>query len=358
VPPGEGSGQGGTDSSRDASPPPGDELTADELAGTDLDDADEDDDAPRAALAVSVVRAPGPARRRAHLDPLASALSGGLPGGRGPMRRGIILPAAAQSANPQRRFTTAVAEPPARGAPETDAEILEELATAPVLGIGRVPYSSNAVFLLELDAPARSGTGQLRAVYKPARGERALWDFPHGTLHYRETATYLVDAALGFGLVPPTVLRDGPHGPGSVQLVVDVAHGRPTAQQRLSIEPAILQMAALDVLINNADRKSAHLLVGSDGRLWGIDHGLTFLPYPRQRTVLLELGGALLPDHAATAVTALRDEDSRRDDLLAHLRLLLGAAEVDAFAARLDELADDPVYPELDPWDGRPFEWW
>jgi hypothetical protein len=273
------------------------------------------------------------------------------------LRRGTLVPAADPGPSPARRFAAAAAEPPARGGAEGDAEVLEELATAPVLGIGRVPYSSNAVFLLELDAPAPSGRGRLRAVYKPARGERPLWDFPHGTLHYRETATYLVDAALSFGLVPPTVLRDGPHGPGSVQLVVDVAH-RARGGSAATLEPAILRMGVLDALVNNADRKSAHLLVGSDGRLWGIDHGLTFLPYPRQRTVLLELGGALLADDIAAAVTGLRDDQARREDLLDHVGMLLSGVELDAFAARLDELADDPVYPELDPWDGRPFEWW
>ena len=143
-----------------------------------------------------------------------------------------------------------------------------------------------------------------------------------------------------------------------MQLVVDVARRRPTATQRQALEPAILRMAALDVLVNNADRKSAHLLVGPDGRLWGIDHGLTFLTYPRQRTVLLELGGALLPEDAAEAVRALQDDASRRDELVEHLALMLSAAEVEAFGARLEELAADPVYPELDGWDGRPFEWW
>jgi hypothetical protein len=211
--------------------------------------------------------------------------------------------------------------------------------------------------VLELDAAAPSGEGRLHAVYKPARGERRLWDFPHHTLHFRETATYEADLALGFGLVPPTVLRDGPHGPGSVQLFVEVA-SRPTAAARRGLGPQILALAALDVLVNNADRKRAHLLVDTRGRLTGIDHGLTFLPYPRQRTVLAELGGGLLPEAVATAVAGLQADAPRRRGLLARLRRLLAPVEVDAFAARLRELAADPVYPELDPWDGRPWEWW
>src|SRR5207244_2389962 len=88
------------------------------------------------------------------------------------------------------------------------------------------------------------------------------------------------------------------------------------------------------------------------------DHGLTFLPYPRQRTVLVELGGALLPDAVATAVRTLDSDAPRRATLLRHLGRLLAPAEVEAFSGRLRELAADPVYPELDPWDGPPVEWW
>ncbi len=221
-----------------------------------------------------------------------------------------------------------------------------------------MPYASNAVFLLELDAPTPSGEGRLHAVYKPARGERQLWDFPHRTLHFREVATYELDLALGFGLVPATVLRDGPLGPGSVQVFVDVAGRRLSGAEQRKLSPHLLAMAALDALANNADRKSAHLLVTEEGRLLAIDHGLTFLPYPRQRTVLLELGGAELPPKVARAVQRLSGDGERREALLERLRRLLAPVEVDAFAARLGELADDPVYPELDPWDGRPFEWW
>lgn len=242
-------------------------------------------------------------------------------------------------------------------APAGQRELLLELATAPVRGMGRIPYASNAVFVLELDAPAPDGQGRLHAVYKPARGERRLWDFPHHTLHFRETATYEVDVALGFGLVPPTVLRDGPHGPGSAQLFVDVP-GRGPAKARSGLGIQILTIAVLDVLINNADRKRAHLLVDGGGKLIGIDHGLTFLPYPRQRTVLAELGGGLVPEELAAGLAAFQADTQRRRALLARLRRLLAPVEVDAFAARLREFAADPVYPELDPWDGRPWEWW
>jgi uncharacterized repeat protein (TIGR03843 family) len=225
--------------------------------------------------------------------------------------------------------------------------------------MARIVYSSNAAFMVELDArDPEDASRPLRAVYKPARGERPLWDFPHRTLHLRETATYQVDAALGLGLVPPTIVRDGPLGPGSVQLFIDVADRDLDDDEAGTLDPSLRDMAALDVLVNNADRKRAHLLVTRDGRLRGIDHGLTFLPYPRQRTVLIELGGTPLPESTAARVVTLASDAARRDALCSRLSLLLAPAEAEAFGYRLSELAADPVYPVLDPWDGRPFEWW
>ena len=238
------------------------------------------------------------------------------------------------------------------------APILRDLATAAIRESRRVIQSSNAVFWLELEAADPfDATRLMRAIYKPMRGERPLWDFPDGTLHLREAAAHVVDAALGFAIVPPTGLRNGPHGPGSVQLFVDAIERELTAADQESVQPALRTVAALDVLLNNADRKGAHLLVTVQG-LRAIDNALSFLPYPRQRTVLIELGGSRIPDDTATAITALAGDGARRHALLARLRMLLADDEVIAFAARLDHLAEHPVYPELDPFDGRPFEMW
>jgi uncharacterized repeat protein (TIGR03843 family) len=237
--------------------------------------------------------------------------------------------------------------------------VLLELATAPVRRMARIVYSSNATFVLELDAADPVDASQpLRAVYKPTRGERPLWDFPHRTLHFREVATYLVSAALGLDLVPPTTLRDGPVGPGSVQLFVDMLDRELTESEDEAMDAPLRDMAALDALVNNADRKQAHLLVSAGGALRGIDHGLTFLPYPRQRTVLIDIGGTPLPASTAARVEALSSDPQRAAALRDRLCRLLAAAEVDAFFGRLAELAADPVYPLLDAWDGRPFEWW
>jgi uncharacterized repeat protein (TIGR03843 family) len=248
---------------------------------------------------------------------------------------------------------------PDDGGSAADAAVLMELATAPVRRMARIVYSSNAAFVLELDAADPADASRpLRAVYKPTRGERPLWDFPHRTLHFREVAAYLVAAALSLDVVPPTTLRDGPLGPGSVQLFIDALDRELTDAEDEALDPLLRDLAALDVLINNADRKQAHLLVTADARLRGIDHGLSFLPYPRQRTVLIDLGGTPLPLGIAERIEALASDPAGLSALLGRLGRLLGGPEVDAFSGRLAELAADPTYPVLDPWDGRPFEWW
>lgn len=243
-------------------------------------------------------------------------------------------------------------------APPADLATIEQLATAPVRAVGAIVYASNAVFLLELDAPDPHLPGQpMRAIYKPARGERPLWDFPHHTLHLRERAAYLLSAGLGAEVVPPTALRDGPHGPGSVQLFVHPREEALTEPQAADLERQLRRVAVFDVLANNADRKRAHLLVDGAGHVWGIDNALTFLPYPRQRTVLLELGGSDLDPDDADLVRRLCAPEAA-GSLRRALLGLLSAAEVHALERRVRQLAADPWYPRLDDWDGRPFEWW
>jgi hypothetical protein len=257
-----------------------------------------------------------------------------------------------------RRFAAAVARDAAAAGAPRDADVLRRLRSEPITGIGRVVYSSNAVFVLEMEGRDPEHTDEpLRAIYKPARGERPLWDFPAQTLHMREVAAYVVSAALDDGVVPATTLRDGPHGPGSVQLFVHEPQGE-TRQAPQELEEQLRSLAALDVLINNADRKRAHLLLGDNGRVHGIDNALSFLPYPRQRTVLIDLGGHPLPEPVAARVRELATDEGRREALRAELSRLIERDELAAFDERLDSLATDPVYPILDPWEGRPFEWW
>ena len=162
-----------------------------------------------------------------------------------------------------------------------------------------MPYSSNATFLVHVEHEGRSHP----AIYKPLRGERPLWDFEPG-LHRREVAAYLLSEALGIGVVPPTVLRDGPLGEGSVQWFVTADH----RQHYFTIHEAypelhdrLRAMALLDILANNTDRKSGHCLLveatdTTPASVWGIDQGLCFAPEYKLRTVIWEFGGEPIPD--------------------------------------------------------------
>jgi hypothetical protein len=280
---------------------------------------------------------------RPHLDPVGA----------------IILPGAeSEPATGRERFDAALAAGATDGARERDLEVASALAEASISRIAELMYGSNAVFLLEFEAKDPDGDAPLRAVYKPVRGERPLWDFPRHTLFLREVAAYLVDAALDLGHVPPTVLRDGPLGPGSVQHYVRASRRLPDETVTSVLEAQLRDIAMLDVLINNADRKRAHLMLGADMRMRAIDNALSFLPYPRQRTALIELGGTALRRASRRRLHALASDHSAMAALRGRLLRLLSAAEVDAFVQRVEELDRDPVYPVLDDWDGRPFEWW
>ncbi|MGA8208108.1 MAG: hypothetical protein WB801_10985 [Candidatus Dormiibacterota bacterium] len=227
------------------------------------------------------------------------------------------------------------------------------LRESPVVDLERIDWGSNAVFQIHLAGP----DGDLTAVYKPARGERPLWDFPGATLHRREVATTLVDRALGWRFTPTTVLRtEAPLGVGSVQEFI------PDPPSGLELNPKQVQsslrgLAALDVLINNADRKREHLLIDPDGELRGIDHGVTFHSEFKLRTTLIELGGSPVPSDWLTAIRSLFDDQGRLSRLRRGLARLLRPEEVTAFERRARRLLKEGTYPELHQWYGRPFEW-
>jgi uncharacterized repeat protein (TIGR03843 family) len=157
---------------------------------------------------------------------------------------------------------------------------------------GRLPWSSNATLLVEarLDGAAALG------VYKPERGERPLWDFPRG-LYRRELAAWHLSEALGWGLVPLTVPRDGPYGKGSVQLFIaaDFEQHYFTLQEDERHRDQLRRICAFDLITNNADRKSGHCLLGEDGTIYAIDNGLCFHVEPKLRTVIWEFAGEPLP---------------------------------------------------------------
>lgn len=218
---------------------------------------------------------------------------------------------------------------------------------------GILPWSSNYTLLATV---SRDGVQGL-VVYKPRRGERPLWDFPRGTLCQREVAAYLVSEALGWQLVPPTVLRDGPYGIGSVQLFIDAdqeAHLL-TMQKEGGYEEALERLAVFDVITNNADRKSGHCLKGTDGRLWAIDHGICFHADQKLRTVLWDFAGQPLSARLLTDLRALRAHLRDDQPLCQTLAGLLAQDELRALRRRLDRLIETAKHP--DPGLGRNIPW-
>jgi len=226
------------------------------------------------------------------------------------------------------------------------------LATCDLTIEGRLPWSSNLTFLVSLegtypgddgDSEDEHGVGPVQAVYKPHRGEQSLWDFPDG-LYRREVAAYQLSEALGWGVVPPTVLRDdAPFGPGSLQLFIasDYENHYFTLLEEGGREDELQVFCALDVVANNADRKSGHVLYASDGRLWGIDHGLCFHVHHKLRTVIWDFAGEAVPDHIVDDLERLTS-DGLPDDLAE----LLSGAEAEAVLERATRLAATGTFPE------------
>jgi uncharacterized repeat protein (TIGR03843 family) len=203
---------------------------------------------------------------------------------------------------------------------------------------GRMPWSSNGTFLVGLCLAGAEGL----AVYKPVRGERNLWDFPIG-LHVRETAAFALSEALGWRLVPETVIRDGPLGEGSFQRFVpaDFEQHYFTLHQSGEHHAALRAICTFDLLLNNADRKSGHCLLGEDGHVWAIDHGLCFHTDPKLRTVIWEFGGETVPDELMAAVARFALTPP-----VASFAGLLDDDEMEALIARAAALVRRPVFPQ------------
>ena len=217
---------------------------------------------------------------------------------------------------------------------------------------GRMPYSSNATFLVHVSADGASHP----AIYKPTRGERPLWDFEPG-LHRREVATYLLSEHLALGVIPPTVLRDGPLGEGSVQWFVVAAHSQhyfTIHETHPDLHDRLRAMALLDVLANNTDRKSGHVLLipernGEPASVWGIDNGLCFAAESKLRTVIWEFGGEEIPEPWLERVGTLCDR------VPLDVAALLADDEVDALRRRADWCVTHRRFP-TDP-SGRRYPW-
>ena len=225
-------------------------------------------------------------------------------------------------------------------------EIEERLAKWPINGIGLHPGGSNYVFVVRL----AEDDEEIFGIYKPAAGERPLRDFPYGTLHNREWSAYIIADALGWPAVPPTVVRDGPHGIGSVQLFIDADFTKHYFNLRDERLDDYIPVAMFDVLVNNADRKGGACLLDSDSRIWAVDHGLTFNPLARRRTVMFEFNGTPYPDELLGSTDNLmRTLDDAGSDLRKKLAGKLDKHEVDSLIRRGEEMLETRNFPYLDP---------
>lgn len=219
---------------------------------------------------------------------------------------------------------------------------------------GLLPGSSNYTFLAEV----HDETLQALVIYKPRQGEAPLWDFPRGTLYQRERAAYVLSQALGWAIVPPTVLRDGPYGMGAVQLFVDADFSRHYFKLREdeTLLPVFRRIAAFDLLVNNADRKAGHTLSDQAGRVWAIDHGVCFHVEDKLRTVIWDFAGEALPEALLADLAALRAQLEPPAADAGELLTLLSAVELRALTARTDCLLDAGRFPHPDP-ERRCYPW-
>ncbi|MEV6160946.1 SCO1664 family protein [Streptomyces sp. NPDC052052] len=262
----------------------------------------------------------------------------------------------------------------------TATELVTFLAEGRLTVRGRIRGASNAVLYCTV---AHEGE-EVTCVYKPVAGERPLWDFPDGTLAQREVAAYEISEATGWGLIPPTVLRDGPYGEGMCQLWIETAaedngpdgpdaDGRPPLLALVEDEepgegwkavafaeteeggrallvhaddPRLRRLAVLDAVINNGDRKGGHLLPASDGRLYGIDHGVTFNADDKLRTLLWGWAGEPLTAEAVEVVDRLGAALAPGTALVTRLAELITAAEIAALRGRVEALRVSGKHPE------------
>ena len=218
--------------------------------------------------------------------------------------------------------------------PAADAMAFEPADESPLAGLGRGFY----------------------AVWKPTAGERPLFDFPIGTLTHREVAAYRVSAASGWGIVPPTVLREGPYGEGMLQLWIEVDPDVDLVAMLTAGDPRLRRVALFDAVVNNTDRKGGHLLPVPGGHLYAVDHGVTFSIEPKLRTILWAWEGQPIEDEERATLVALGRALEPGAALDLALRELLVGPEVDATRERLAALLADGVFPGPSPdWPAVPW---
>lgn len=209
--------------------------------------------------------------------------------------------------------------------------------------VGLMRWGSNYTFLVDVIHE----DNKLLAVYKPRQGERPLWDFPDGTLCNRETASYVTSEALGWDIVPPTLLREGSRGIGSVQLFIDHdPEEHYFTFDKMRVRHQLERITIFDAITNNADRKGGHCLLDADEHIWGIDHGLTFNTSSKLRTVIWDYAGKPIPTSIMEDLEKFckRLEDDE-DDCTQKLADLLSDTEMRLVKVRVERLISNGIYP-------------
>ncbi len=237
---------------------------------------------------------------------------------------------------------------------ETDFTGAERLLReAEFLDCRPVWYSSNYVYLAQLCA----GDQQFAAIYKPHKGESPLWDFADGHLYKHEAAAYEFAKLLGWDFVPPTVVRDGPQGVGSVQLYVnhDPDEHFFVQRERDDLLPQLMRMCAFDAAANNADRKGGHCLLDEHGHIWGIDHGLCFHAAPKLRSVIWDWAGDPVPKPFLSDLEEAGLKIAAETEEAAPLLSLLHEHESIALLGRIERLIVAGTFPV--PGQARHYPW-
>jgi uncharacterized repeat protein (TIGR03843 family) len=252
--------------------------------------------------------------------------------------------------------------------PAADPEpVVERLRAGELEVIGRLIGSSNNAMVVRvwpsppgvIDRGRPLDPDDLLAVWKPTRGERPLFDFPIGTLTRREVAAHLVSETMGWGIVPPTVLRDGPHGEGMLQHWIDVDPQADVVAMVNDDDPRLRRVATFDAVVNNTDRKAGHLLPRPDGHLHAVDHGVTFSVVPKLRTVLWAWEGEPFDEEELAALAHVRDgldSGGRPGTLAIALAELISKAEIEATRVRVADLLRTGRFPGPNPeWPAIPW---
>lgn len=220
-----------------------------------------------------------------------------------------------------------------------------------IVGAELVPWGSNHTFAVAIEHEQEQHLG----IYKPMAGERPLHDFAFGTLHRREYASWLLSEALGWDIVPATVLRDGPYGEGSVQIFVPHTAESEGDEELWGADTLVNERIVLfDHIANNADRKLTHCLMSRAGKPFGIDHGLTFHEEPKLRTVMWQFVGEPINADLKTDLSNLL----QNEDALTAIREQLSPDESLAFTNRIEQMIELDRYPMLDPHFNIPYGWW